>query len=42
MKAKVLISDDPKLEDLMTTEEEERDFETFTFASPKALKRKTL
>ena len=37
MKAKVLISDDPKLEDLMTTEEEERDFKTFTLASPKAL-----
>ena len=32
----------PKLENLVTTEEEERDFETFTLASLNALKSKTL
>ena len=32
---------DPKLENLVMTEEEERDFETFTLASPNVLKSKT-
>ena len=31
----------PKLENLMMTEEEERDFETFALASPNVSKRKT-
>ena len=35
------IPGDPKLENLMMTEEEERDFETFALASPNVSKRKT-
>ena len=36
------IPGDPKLENLMLTEEEERDFDTFTLASPNSLKKKDL
>ena len=35
------IPGDPKFENLMMTEEEERDFETFVLASPNVSKRKT-
>ena len=35
------IPGDPKLENLMMTEEEERDFETFALASPNVSKRKS-